>query len=365
MSSRTVDKSALVELDQLISKELKAIENEALDLYSAITGRPHSIQSFHATIGSKNNTYVDSVRTQFADFEDFKGQWLLGLRTDVQHHKNYPESSACRIARLLQNPLIQRYTFLFLERNFYRNYVERTRAKPDMSLWRMWFGDNHLLWGLIIAPVFKQDLWTNDKSEMRRADYTYWTVGHVMAEGLVDPHSKTPYHFAKLSNLLDFYRSVLKRVSNSMYEQDIADRYISYLENSEDPMAEPFLIPELRYAGLEAKHRYRLDFTVLNAHTMSFVGFELSPHSTHYFMQGITKKTQKEMNLELAAKWEEEMAKRNAYFATYGVSTLTFTDAQLVEMDKCFNVIAEHLSARPPVSIQAEEELRLIAEVIG
>jgi len=364
-SLSAIDQAILQDMEQRITDELRAIESDALRRYCSITGRRHRLQSLHATIGGKNNTYVDSVRTQFASFRDFLGQWLNGLRADLlRRGRVCPGSAAYRIAELLQDPIVRRYTFLFLERNFYRNYVERTRAKPDTSLWRLWFGDKRLFWGLIIAPAFRRGEWANDRSEMRRARYAYWTIGHVMAEGLVDPSASTPYGFRHVADLVAFYRSVLKRVSNSLYEQAIADRYVAFLERSPDPLAEPFLIPELRYAGREAHHVYRLDFTILNAHTMDFVGFELSPYSTHYAMRGITKRTQKEINAELAARWEREMAKRNAYFAKYAITTVTFTDARLADMDNCFEAMAAYLRARSAAPIGVEDELTMIREAL-
>src|SRR5208283_4406221 len=106
----------------------------------------------------------------------------------------------------------------------------------------------------------------------------------------------------------------------------IADQYANYLEDSDDHAQEPFLIPELRYAGLEKKHKHRLDFSILNAHTMQFVGFELSPYSTHGEITGIKKKPQIAINKELAETWAREMGKRNDYFENFGISTVTFTD---------------------------------------
>lgn len=366
MTLSAADHETLQELEDAITAELRKLQPDALSRYCASMGRSLSLQSFHATIGGKNNTYVDSVRTQFSDFTDFQAQWLRGLRSELMRHGTpYPDSSAYRIATLLQDPVVQRYTFLFLERNFYRNYAERTRAKPSTSLWRLWFGDRNLHWGLLIAPAHRRGEWTNDKSEMRRADYHYWTVGHVLAEGLVDPSTTEPYRFTDLAGLLAFYRSILRRVSNSLYEKAIADRYVSYIENSSAPLEEPFLIPELRYAGLTARHAHRLDFTVLNAHVMSFTGFELSPHSTHYFMKGITTKTQKEINEDLAAKWDKEMEKRNAYFASYGITTITFADSHLANMDACFEIVAQHLSARPSEVVRVADELRMIGEAVG
>jgi hypothetical protein len=214
--------------------------------------------------------------------------------------------------------------------------------------------------GSLIAPDFREDEWTNDKSEMRRAVYDYWTVGHVLATGIIDPDSNDLVQFDSLRSLAQFYRSVLRRRSASDYEKEISRRYVEYLQNSDDVESEPFLIPELRYAGRESEHLYRLDFTILNPHTMSFVGFEISPSSTHNAVTKIKARTQKDVNAELAKKWGREMAKRNRYFQEFGIATVTFTDDDLTDMDACFSQIEACLSQRPDDETSIEEQLEAI-----
>ena len=127
-------------------------------------------------------------------------------------------------------------------------------------------------------------------SEIRRASYMYWTVEHVLTTGLIDPENKDPVTFSSIRKLIQFYSSVLKRLSRSKYEKQIVDLYLEYLKEVDEPGEVPFLIPELRYAGLEAKHLYSLDFSVLNSHTMEFMGFELSPQSSHMSVSGVKGK---------------------------------------------------------------------------
>ena len=352
-----------------LTAKLKTMIAEVLERASVINGENLTIHMFHAIIGGKNNTYVDSIRMQFPKFDDFYTRWLEGLiakAKDFEAHKlgkygrTLDSSSAHRVISFLKDPLIREYTQIFLERNFYRNYIPRTRAKPSDALWSLWFGDNRMNWGIILAPVYRNNAWTNDVSEIRRARYDYWTIGHIMATGLIDPNQVKPLKFTKLEQLLSFYRSVLKRVSNSQYEQTIADCYVGYVEKSRDPYAEPFLIPELRYAGLSAQHRYRLDYAVLNTHTMTFTGYELSPHSTHYSITGIKSKTQVQMNAELEKRWAHEMDKRNNYFKTFGIATVTFTDADLANMDACFTVISQYLAERPLRKVTLQQALNAI-----
>src|SRR5262249_40269044 len=156
-----------------------------------------------------------------------------------------------------------------------------------------------------------------DRSHVRRASYTYWTIGHVLESGLVVPNRERPHRFNDLDAFLAFYQDVLARSSASEYEIRFSERYLNYLRRSESVDNEPVLIPEMRYAGLEAKHKYRLDFAVLNAHVMQFLGIEMSPSSSHMAVKNAKAKTQKAINEELAAKWEREMTKRREYFQAF------------------------------------------------
>ncbi|MEM7306352.1 MAG: topoisomerase II [Planctomycetota bacterium] len=362
-----MQEATLEAIEADISAQLSAARPRALDAASEILDRGVSVHSLHGIVGGKNNFFADSVNTEFASFDEFLAVWMRGLRREAEKRRErgdayWPDSGSWRLVRLLKNPALLEYTELFLERNFYRNYVERTRYKPSGETWSLWFGANQMVWGLVIAPAFRRGQWTNDVSEIRRAKYAYWTVGHVLKTGLIDPAADAPYRFASLRQFLDFYRSVLKRISNSLYEQRIADAYVDYVTAEPDPESVPFLIPELRYAGLGQKHVYRLDYSVLNVHTRDFVGFELSPQSTHMKVAG-KEKSLKEHNVELLEKWEHEMAKRNEYFDRFGLSVKTFTDGQLRDMDACFGAIAQVLSARPPERQSAEVERRKVLDL--
>lgn len=265
----------LEELEAQLSAELIANQESVLKKFSIEKDKDCSLPSLHGTIGGKNRQYADVVNNQFSDPKEFIAYWLKGFIDYVGDYRYSP------LRNLLKDEEFRNYTFTFLERNFYRNLIARTRFKPDDNLWSIWFGSGKLVWGLVIAPAYRNEMWTNDVSEIRRADYRYWTIGHVMATGLIDPLSATPLKFGSIGDLLTFYRSILKRVSNSQYEQSFCDFYIDYLSASKEQLEEPFLVPEFRYAGLEVEHEHRLDFTILNPHTRDLIGFELSPHSTH------------------------------------------------------------------------------------
>ncbi len=89
----------------------------------------------------------------------------------------------------LQDDVLAPYTMTFLKRNFYRNFRERIRAKPNDDLWSLWFGAGNLVWGVVIAPARRNEEWTNEQS-MRREAYNYWTVRRIPATGLIDPTAR-------------------------------------------------------------------------------------------------------------------------------------------------------------------------------
>ncbi|EII3281986.1 topoisomerase II [Vibrio alginolyticus] len=372
MNVVNIDKKYLDNKEQSITARLKAIQDKALIRFEEITGK-NSIHSFHAMMGANNNIYVDSMNSVFLDPNDFITRWLEGLTVQVKKRveadtlkpKSYGVNREFFLMHALQDSVLREYLFLFLTRNFYRNFKERVRSKPNESLWSIWFGSGNLVWGLLISPEMRNDDWAVDRSEIRRSDFNFWTIRHVMKTGLIDPESNEPVKFKKPDDFIQFYRSVLKRVSNSQYEKAIADRYIDYLKKSDTPYEEPFLIPELRYAGKETKHKYRLDYTILNPYTMELVGFEISPSSTHMAIPKIKDVKKVEMNRDLSLKWTKEMEKRNDYFSKFGITTITFTDEELKDIDACFATISKYLSTRGAAKNTLTGSLDKVNELFG
>lgn len=350
------EKKRLKEIDKQLTSEMKELQPKVLKMYCLERKENLSISSLHGTIGGKNNTYVNSITMQFSNPNEFKAKWIRGFRF-------YVENRYSPLKKLMKNNSFREYTLMFLERNFYRNLVERTRVKPNENLWSIWFGSGKFFWGLAIAPVFREKVWTNDVSEIRRADYMYWTIGHVLSTGLIDPENNELIKFNRPVELLQFYSSILKRVSNSNYEKEIFKLYVEYLKVSDNILSEPFLIPEFRYEGLEIEHKYRLDFTILNSHTMELIGFELSPHSTHMAVSKIKDKKQVQVNAELSEKWNKEMQKRNDYFEQFGITTVTFSDDNLSDINKCFKKMKNYLSARPDEPINLADEIEELKHI--
>lgn len=114
------------------------------------------------------------------------------------------------------------------------------------------------------------------------------------------------------------------------------------------------LLPPSEPALVSAKvSRNRLDFTVIDPYTLSKVGFELSPWSTHGLLSGIKGKTQKAINEEAQANFEREMSKLKAYFRKRGIPVLVYTDKDLQDHSKIFSEIEDYLTpAKRPKQLE-------------
>lgn len=174
MDVSLVDKKFLTKQEKLLTAHLNNLLPQVRERVKIITEKDFSLPSFHAQMGSRNNLYIDSIRTKFIDPEDFIAQWLCGLMKNVEREVNEGtfgkglfKRADYYLVQYLKDFLIREYIFIFLTRNFYRNFKERVRNKPDENLWSIWFGNGNLVWGLVIEPVLRDGFWTNDKSEIR------------------------------------------------------------------------------------------------------------------------------------------------------------------------------------------------------
>ena len=282
------DEEQRKQLIKELTAELQDRQAVALSHATDLLGWEVSVSSLHGKIGGKNVTYADCANRQYANFQDFFATWLQGFNDlcELRNVKPGQGGSLSDILILLSDKAIYEYTEIFLERNFIKNYKARVRYKPEESLWKVWFG-NSLVFGLFIAPELCPDgTVRTDKSEIRRASYNFWTVGHVATTGLYDPDNKIFIRFNSRNDFFQFYDGILKRLSQSDYERGIYERYINYLSQSADIMSEPLLIPEFRYEGAERSCKYRVDFAVLNPYTGQAIGYELSPASSHMSVSG-------------------------------------------------------------------------------
>lgn len=167
--------------------------------------------------------------------------------------------------------------------------------------------------------------------------------------------------FATIDDYLSFFQKVLVRPSGSAYEKQIASLYAEYVKAYDKPEEVPLLIPELRYNGKEKKHRFRLDFCIINPITLNKVGIELSPWSTHGKLTGTKNKTQKEINEEAKSNFEKEAEKHRSYFQKHAISTLIYTDGPLADIPTLFDEIKNYLTLKPETR---QLEFQLMAEFL-
>jgi hypothetical protein len=338
-----------------LSEELAEMREEVMERADYVEFGPKEVASFHGIIGGKNNTYVDAVREVFLSPQQFVAEWTEGALEEARSHDDqerrtygraYQNHAVHRVLRFLQDDLIERYVEMFLERNFYRQYHARTRSKPEDALWELWFGAKHQEYGLFISPRY-DDGWENDVSEIRRATFDYWTIEHVLTSGFVVPGKTKVHKIIDMNHLFDMYHDVFVRATGSQHSAAFAKEYESFVRGQKRPEVIPFMIPEFRYEGAAVDHKHRLDFTILSASHGRKIGIELSPWSTH---GRVTRKKklvasggESAVEKKRIEKWEADTRKRNAYFQTYGITTITFTDSDLADIESAFESVTQYL----------------------
>jgi len=354
----SLDKT-IKDLDQILEEQYP----ETIRRVSKIRGKETTIHQFHGDIGGKNRIFADTIQNTFPSPEQFFSEWLEGF---LKHRKKEilegkAAGSSKKIAGYLRDDKILYYIKIFLKRNFYKNYKARTRTKAPEYMWSVYLGDNPNCWEINLSPVIEEDTIRVDRSEMIRALYNFWTVGHLLSTGIID-HDKGKVRVRRFRDIEDyrnFMIDVFRKRSRSQYEKIFIDEYFDYLKtlNDQTLFDTPLLIPEYRYGDPKDIHSKRLDFVILNPYTMDFVGFELSPQSTHMSIKGKDKKTQKLLNEELKEQWLKEMSKRNQFCIDHGVEVLTFVDEHFPDMKQHFKDIVVPVLARRTQDVRPSEDV--------
>ena len=321
--------------------EIKKLQPVVLN----ITGYTNK-HSLDGTYGGKYADYIDIKNEVIDTSEQFISLYFQGFlrkleSLGVSARMGNPYFDAFTNYR--DNPSVQEWLNLFLKRTFLRNYEALTKVRPTVEEACIWIGQENASYGILVTPRFKNGQWENDKSEIRHFNSNYWTIGHILETGLVIPNEDEKIEFTNVEQYLSFFKNTLVRNSGSVHEKEISQRYCDFVRSSETPTDIPLLIPELRYGGIEKKHKYRLDFTVINSYNMDKIGFELSPWSTHGNLTGTKNKIQKEINAEALSNFEKEMKKLKSYFQKLGITVLVYTDSDLRNYDAIFKTITDYL----------------------
>lgn len=318
-------------------------------------------QSLNAIIGSKNDEFFDLKHDVIHSQDEFVARWLEGLKKSALIDDVYNHTIIWN--QLKKHASYREYILLFLKRSYLKHFDELSKNRPPVDEAEIWIGQTNANYGLLVTPRFANNQWENDKSEIRSFEKAYWTIGHVMQTGLVIPGKDKIFKFSDIDQYLLFFQDTLVRNSGSKYEYEVAGHYCDFVRASENPEQVPLLIPEFRYAGLEKKHVYRLDFMVINPYTLSKVGFEFSPWSTHGYLAKTAGLTQAAINKMAADNFAKEMKKHRAYFKEHNVYTLIFTDEQLADTKNLFTTEIEPLLK--PEKTQIQLSFKILEEVFG
>lgn len=312
----------------------------------AVTGFEKEL-SLNATYGGKHAEYIDIKHEVIDTPEQFISLYLQGFLRCLESlglHAKEGNAYYNAFLNIKKHPIVLHWLKLFLARTYLRQYEALSKVRPNVEQAEIWIGQENASYGIFVTPRFVKGHWQNDKSEIRQFKPHYWTIGHILQTGLVIPDKEEVMTFKDVEDYLKFFKNVLVRNSGSKHEGEIAERYCAFVKASDEPEKVPLLIPELRYGGKEAKHEYRLDFTVIDPYTMRKVGFELSPWSTHGHLKGTKGKTQKEINEEAQANFEKEMRKLKSFFRKLGITILVYTDTDLKNHDAIFENIKKYLT---------------------
>lgn len=337
MAKRDPEKTARNKIDREISAELKKMLPEVLKVTQF-----DSEYSLHGKIGGKYADFIDIKNEVILSSEHFISLWLQGYQAVLDTGGGY--GSAYDLYELLRkNAIFKDYLFLFLKRTYIRHYEALSKKKPLIEESEIWIGQENANYGILITPRFTTGGWENDKSEIRHFKPKYWSIGHILETGLLIPAVNKRIEFKDVDKYLDFFKYVIVRNSGSKYELELAELYSNFVQSSTTPEDIPLLIPEYRYDGLQKKHKYRLDFTIIEPVDFNKIGFELSPWSTHGYITKAKGLSQKEINQMASDNFEKEMRKHKDYFKKHGIFTLIYTDSDLENVSSIFSDMKKYL----------------------
>jgi hypothetical protein len=313
--------------------------------------------------GGKFADYIDIKNEVIHSPEHFVALYLEGFQRRARMSRVVDGSHAKHFQLLRECEPLQQYIFVFLKRVYLRNLEALCKSRPPVEDSAIWIGQNDADYGLLITPRFNSRIqqWENDKSEIRHFEPLYWSIGHVLQTGLVIPGRNQTVTFSTVEEYLNFFLNVLVRGSGSEHEYKLAEMYRDYVLGTPDPERVPLLIPEVRYEGLAKKHRYRLDFTIIEPVGLSKVGFELSPWSTHGYLSHTRTLTQAQINEMARDNFEREMLRHKEFFRRYGIFTLIYTDNDLRDLNRVFGDIVKYLE---PKSASRQLRFHIIQDIL-
>jgi len=358
MAKRDPEKTARNRIINALTKQLRLLLPKVL----SETGI-RSEYSLHGIYGSKFADYIDIKNEVVHSPEHFIALYLEGFQKKAE--ASGPDAShPHNLERLRRSPNLQEYLFIFLKRTYLRNLEALSKKRPSVVEAVVWIGQNNADYGLLVTPRFNRRTgqWENDKSEIRHFSPLYWSIGHVLETGLVIPGRDEIIKFGSPEEYLNFFLNVIVRNSGSRYEYALANTYREYALSTPEPYRVPLLIPEFRYDGFSATHKYRLDFTIIDPYELTKIGFELSPWSTHGYLSKVKGLTQSEINKMAQDNFEREMKKHKDFFRKYGIFVLIYTDSDLANLAQVFADMKRSLESK---SRGIQLRFHIIHDILG
>jgi len=360
MAKRDPNKTARNKTSAKIKDQLRSIVSKTL----LEVDRDDEL-SLNAYIGSKAGDFMDLKNEIIKTPDEYIIKWIQGLEQGLREGKQGRYIKIFEHLKDKKNVFFKQYVELFLRRSFLKRYEEFAKKRPGENEAEIWFGDNNADYGLLVTPRFVNGKWENDKSEIRAFSEAYWTIGHVLKTGICIQGKERFFKFSSVTDYLNFTLSQV-RLTNSKYQVTLYESYIEFVEASNNPLQIPLLIPEVQFEPCSKKHKYRLDFLIINPFTLDKIGIELSPWSTHGEFSGTDKtgkkRTIKGMNHEAKSIVEKDVEKVRAYFKRHNVVTLTYMDTSLADMDQLFMEIVKYLNPNDPPE---QLSLHLIDDYFG
>jgi hypothetical protein len=336
--------SRIEELDQ----KIRSLRNSVLRATEFDT-----VNVLNVYISGKLQDYLDVLHRTYKNSDEFIATWFRGFGEDIKSimliEKDQRKEKDLRRLRLFDAMKLNRDVVDFvkytLERSFLRKNEKYSRNKPPESD-ILWIGDNSRIFGIGIFiqadryPIYDgirftgkyRIKWSNDRSETFKLAANYWTIGHILRSGMIDYNNSQIIYFKTVKEYLDFFLDfVIRQSSYSDFETQIAKCYCEYAEKSNDPLELPLLIPQFRYGGLEHKHKYRLDFMIIDPFTHTKYGIEISPFSTH---------GQKDV-------YQHDIDKQNDFVNKYNIVPIKYADHHLQDVKSLFlECIVPYLSPK-------------------
>ena len=358
MAEHNAEKIARNKVIDRYSRELKEMLPGMLD-----ETRIRSESSFNGIYGGKFADYIDIKNEVINSSDHFIALYLEGFKKKTEEVCS--KSAHIRNLELIKNsPKLQKYLILFLQRTYLRYYDALSKKRPRVEDAKISIGQNKANYEILVTPRFNKRTgqWGNDESEIRHFPHLYWSIGHIIETGLLVPGRNKKFQFNTPKEYLNFFLEVIVRKSGSKYEYNLAEMYCNYVLSVPDPNRVPLLIPEFRYEGSEEKHKYRLDFIIIDPQELTKMGFELSPWSTHGYLSKTAGLTQIEINKMALDNFENEMKKHKDFFRKHGIFIRIYTDSDLKDLSKIFEEMKELLELK---TRKVQLPFHIIRDILG